>query len=790
MSDQSCAVRVEWFLAAACGVAVLLAAGQARGEPPARPLTLWYLQPAKKWTEALAVGNGRLGAMVFGGAAEERIQFNEDTLWSGAPHDYSHPGAAKHLPVLRKLLREGKQREAHRLGMEHFMSVPLRQMAYQPFGDLLLHFEGHDKPDGYRRELDLDAAVASVRYKVGGVTFRREVLASAPDGAIVVRITADKKGAVSFTAKLTTPQPDVPAAAPVGKGRLALRGRIKPEGHPAGRPGIRNAMTFEARLLVEADGGRVKATADGIEVAGADAATLKLVAATNHVSYRDVSGDPKARCDKALAAVAGKAYDAVRKAHLADHRKLFRRVALDVGPGTPDVPTDRRIAAFREGKDPQLAELYFQFGRYLMIASSRPGTQPANLQGIWNDRVRPPWESKWTVNINTEMNYWPVEVCNLSECHEPLFGLIDGVAATGAKVARAHYNARGWVLHHNTDLWRGAAPINNSNHGIWLTGGAWLATHFWEHYLFTMDREFLAKRAYPVLKGAALFFVDVLVEDPERKWLISGPSNSPEQGGLVMGPTMDHQIVRHLFAACIEAGRVLDVDEPLRAKLTDMRKRIAPNQVGQHGQLQEWLEDKDSPRNHHRHVSHMWGVYPGWEISPRGTPELCAAARKSLEFRGDGGTGWSLGWKVNLWARFADGNHAYKILSALLAPGRTAPNLFDLHPPFQIDGNFGGCSGIAEMFLQSHPHSPDSVRPGEIHLLPALPDVWPAGSVRGLRARGGFEVDLAWKDGKLVEATLRPTHTGACKVRCGAKVVKLETQAGKSIRLGAGLERK
>jgi alpha-L-fucosidase 2 len=465
-------------------------------------------------------------------------------------------------------------------------------------------------------------------------------------------------------------------------------------------------------------------------------------------------------------------------------------------PRPADRPTDERIRHFADGEDPQLAVLYFQFARYLMIASSRPGGQPANLQGIWNDQLVPPWDSKWTTNINTEMNYWAAEVANLSECHAPLFDLIDEIAVTGRKTAKAHYDCRGWVLHHNTDLWRGTAPINASDHGIWVTGGAWLASHLWEHYLFTGDREFLARRAYPVMKEAALFFVDFLIEDPrdEHKWLISTPSNSPEQGGLVAGPAMDHQIIRHLFAACIEAGKTLGVDEPLRAKLTYLRARIAPDRIGKHGQLQEWLEDRDDPKNEHRHLSHLWAVYPGWEITPRGTPALCAAARKSLEFRGDGATGWSLAWKLNLWARFADGDHAYKILKTLLSPGRTAPNLFDLHPPFQIDGNFGGCSGMAEMLLQSHPQQPGSMMGGELHLLPALPAAWPSGRVAGLRARGGWEVDIAWKDGRLAEVTIRRAAGVAagvagetCKVRYGDKVAEVTVGADKPCTLDGGL---
>ena len=748
-----------------------LSGSMAMAQPPTEPLSLWYRQPAERWVEALAVGNGRLGAMVFGGVAQERIQLNEDTLWAGGPYDPANPDAREALPQVRELIFAGQYRQASRLVGQKMMAKPLSQMPYQCVGDLLLSFPNMEGATDYRRDLNLDTAVATVTYKVDGVCYTRRIFSSPIDQVIVIHLQADKPGKISFTAGMKTQQ----------KASVAVEtpNTLVMHGVNGSSAGIDGALKFQARVAVTVSGGQVVSENDRITVTEADSALLLVAAATSYRSFNDVSGDPEVLAKEAVARAGGKSYDVLLKAHVEAHQKLFRRVTLNLGvTEAANRPTDERIRDLDKVKDPQLAALYFQFGRYLLISSSRPGSQPANLQGIWNDRMNPPWQSKYTININTEMNYWPAEPTNLSECVEPLVAMVMELTQTGARTAKTCYNADGWVTHHNTDLWRASAPIDGPQWGMWPMGGAWLCLHLWDHYDYCRDKEYLAK-VYPAMKGAAEFFFDTLVEDPKHKWLVTCPSLSPENShpfgtSICAGPTMDMQILRDLFTNCIRAAEILGVDENLRKQAAATCDRLAPNQIGSAGQLQEWLEDWDmqAPEMHHRHVSHLYGLYPSDQIHVRTTPDLAAAVRKSLEIRGDEATGWGIGWRLNLWARLHDGEHAYKILTMLLRPERTYPNMFDAHPPFQIDGNFGGVSGIAEMFLQSCA--------GEIELLPALPKAWPSGSIKGLRARGGFELDVQWNDGKLTNVTVRSLVGGSCRLRYGDATKDLNLTKGQT----------
>ncbi|MBT2561271.1 glycoside hydrolase N-terminal domain-containing protein [Pedobacter sp. ISL-68] len=909
--------------------------------------TLWYNKVAEKWTDALPIGNGRLGAMIFSGAAVDHIQFNEETVWTGKPRDYNRKGAYQYLPEIRKLLFEGKQAAAEALAQEHFMglqstsgdrkiwvnemkagkgiqgnpalanfgdqlwktikvpayegwetvglanldgavwfrttfdvpenwagkdlvldlnrirdqdftyingelvgntdnteprkytipaklikkgknviaiqvlnyfdkgglagykdtskkigiypigssieqgislhkewkykiqdedppAVPQYQGSYQPFGDLNLYFKQTKSiVTNYKRSLDISTAVAKTTYTLNGVNYQREYFASQPNQVIVIHLTADKKASISFDAELSSAHRKSSVKA-LGNNVIALSVQVKD-----------GAIKGESRLTALIKNGSVKVVNDKISINQADEVTLYLTGGTNFINAQDVSGNPAAANVKALNSLKGKPYTEIKQKHIKEYQSYYNTFSVDFGRSdNENLPTDERLAKFATANDPAFAALYMQYGRYLLISSSRPGTQPANLQGIWNDLLTPPWGSKYTTNINLEMNYWPTEILNLSALNEPLFNKIKGLAKTGAETAKAYYNANGWVLHHNTDLWNGTAPINASNHGIWVSGGGWLSDHLWEHYQFSKDRKFLESEAYPLMKQAALFYEDFLVKDPKTGWLISTPSNSPENGGLVAGPTMDHQIIRSLFTNCITAAETLNTDAEFRKSLTEKVKQLAPNQIGKYGQLQEWLTDVDDTASKHRHVSHLWGVYPGNDITWDSNEKMMQAAKQSLLYRGDDATGWSLAWKINFWARFKDGDHAMKLVKMLMKPANNGAgsyvNLFDAHPPFQIDGNFGGAAGIAEMVVQSHQ--------GYLDILPALPTAIPNGEIKGLLARGGFELDLTWDKGILTSLTIKSKTGGNCKIRYKNNNATFETKAGESYKLNGDLK--
>jgi alpha-L-fucosidase 2 len=640
-------------------------------------------------------------------------------------------------------------------------------------GDLVMNFGASSFAEDYRRELDLDSACAGVSFRRESVTFTRESYASAVDQVIATRVAADRAGALSFRVAFETP---MPGAVENDSGHLVLNG-LNTSQH-----GIEARLRFQARVLVIPQGGQMELRDGSIIVSGADAAIVLVAIATSFRRFDDVAGDPEAITRAQITAAAAKSYDALRAAHVADHRSLFRRVAFDL-PATPaaDEPTNLRIRNSQTSDDPQLAALYFQYARYLLIGCSRPGTQPANLQGLWNDKLSAPWGSKYTININAEMNYWPAEPANLAECVRPLVAMVKDLAVTGAITARVNYNARGWVAHHNTDLWRATGPIDGAHWGMWPTGGAWLCLHLWDHYDYGRDRRFLTE-VYPLMQGAAQFFLDTLIEDPSKRFLVTSPSISPENlhphgAALCAGPAMDSQILRDLFANCIRAAEILGVDADFRKSCAAARARLPPDRIGKAGQLQEWMEDWDmeAPERDHRHVSHLYALFPSEQINLRRTPALAAAARRSLELRGDLSTGWAIAWRINLWARLRDAEHTHAVIKLLLDPSRTYPNMFDAHPPFQIDGNFGGANGMMEMLLQCVD--------GEVELLPALPRAWAKGSVRGLRARGGFEVDIAWRDGELVSAQIRGAPGGLARVRYGQKVKTMRVGKGRSATL-------
>ncbi|MFI1745648.1 glycoside hydrolase family 95 protein [Thalassobellus sediminis] len=733
-------------------------------------LKLWYDEPAEIWNEALPIGNGRLGAMVFGDPAVERLQLNEETIWAGSPNSNAHGKALKALPKVRQLIFDGKYKEAQDLATSDIRSQTNNGMPYQTFGSVYLSFPGHQNYSNYYRDLNIENATAKVKYTVDGVEYTREILTAFSDQVIAVKLTASKPGSITCNVFMNSPFDKTKTTTEENQVTLS--------GVTSTIEGQKGRVKFQGRLAAKNQGGNLSVRNGILSINKADEVTLYISIATNFKNYKDITEDYVAKSKAFLDKAMPKDFETIKKNHVVYYQNFFKRMSLDLGTTEASKETtDQRILKYSQQFDPQLAALYFQFGRYLLISCSQPGGQPANLQGIWNDMLFPPWESKYTMNINAEMNYWPAELTNLSEMHEPFIQLAKEVAETGKETAKIMYNARGWVLHHNTDIWRITGPIDMAASGMWPTGGAWVCQDLWERYLYTGDETYL-KEIYPIMKGAATFFLDFMIPEPETGYLVVVPSNSPEnthagedgKSTITAGTTMDNQLVFDLFTNVMNASKLLNTDNAFAEELNTALSKMSPMRIGKHGQLQEWMKDWDDPEDHHRHVSHLYGLFPSNQISPFKTPKLFEAAKNSLKFRGDESTGWSMGWKVNLWARLLDGNHAYKLLQDQLhlvtakqrKVGGTYPNMLDAHQPFQIDGNFGCTAGIAEMLMQS--------QEGAIHLLPALPSFWKAGTIKGLVARGGFQIDMTWKNNKVSELKITAKRDGNCRLRLASKI--------------------